>query len=123
MGFTLVYDSDCGPCTTFSEAVGFLDPRHRVRRLSIADAEGNGLLRDMSPELRGRSFHFILADGTAKSGAEALPDLAAQLPAGGLVSKALSSSSLLFGLAVYTYAALSRLHGAGSCAAPKPGRA
>ncbi|MDG7012182.1 MAG: DUF393 domain-containing protein [Nitrososphaerota archaeon] len=116
MPYTLAYDSDCGPCAAFRRAVGFLDPGHRMRFVSLTDAERSGLLDGIPPARRHASFHMVSDRGACASGADALPVLASQLPGGPLASRAMASSSAVFGAAAFAYGALSRLHGAGSCA-------
>ena len=116
MPYTLAYDSDCGPCSAFRRVVGFLDPGHRMRFISLTDAERSGLLDGISPALRGRSFHMISDGCRCASGADALPVLASQLPGGALTSRAMRSSTTVFGAAAFAYRVLSRLHVSESCA-------
>ncbi|MDG7019623.1 MAG: DUF393 domain-containing protein [Nitrososphaerota archaeon] len=115
MRYTLAYDSDCGPCTAFRRAVGFMDPRHRVRFVGLAEAEGAGVLDGIPPGSRRRSFHMISDEGVCASGADALPALASQLPGGALISRAMRSSRAVRGVAGFAYDTLARLHAAGSC--------
>jgi predicted DCC family thiol-disulfide oxidoreductase YuxK len=114
MGYTLVYDSECGPCTTFRNLLGFLDARHRMEYVGLAEAEEGGKLSSIPPDLRHRSFHLIADNGSALSGGQALPALFSQLPCGGLVSAA-KSSPLVSRSAGFVYSTLARLHDRGSC--------
>ena len=115
MRYTLAYDSDCGPCTAFRRAVGFMDPRHRIRFVGLTEAEGAGMLDGIPPGNRFRSFHMVSDEGVCASGADALPALASQLPGGALISRAMKSSGAVRGAAGFAYSALARLHDAGSC--------
>lgn len=115
MGCTLVFDSDCGPCTRFRDVVAFLDPGHRIGYVGLSDAEAAGALSGIPKHLRRRSFHFLSAGGAAFSGSAALAPLAAQLPGGPLTSSAIGSNPVLSRVASFAYETLSRLHDAGSC--------
>lgn len=116
MGYTLVYDAGCGPCTTFRNAVYFLDARHRMAYAGLDAAEERGLLSTVPEGQRRRSFHLVPGSGPALSGSAAFADLAAQLPGGLLTSAAIRSCPPLSGALGSAYATLSRLHGSGSCA-------
>jgi len=83
----LAYDSDCGPCTSFRNAVGFLDAHRRMDFMSLNKAEEEGLLDSIPTLRRHRSFHLIFPDGGAFSGAKAIPVLAGLLPSGRITSK------------------------------------
>ena len=115
MRYTLAYDSDCGPCTAFRRAVGFMDPRHRMRFVGLTEADGAGMLDGIPPGRRRRSFHMISDKGFCASGADALPVLASQLPGGALISRAMKSSGAVRGVASFAYGTLARLHDTGSC--------
>jgi len=114
----LVYDADCGPCSQFKAVVGFLDLGRRLDYLSIASAEGSGLLDGVPPARRHSSFHLVQPGRRTVSGAEAIPSLVGFLPAGGLVSKILVSAPGVPGIVSFAYAAASRLHGRGACRGP-----
>ena len=114
MRYSLVYDSDCGPCTTFREVVGFLDARKAISFEGLAEADARGALDSLPAPARLVSFHLVSPDGIVTSGAQALPELAALLPGGRFTSRALENRAL--GRASrFAYSALSRLHGVGSC--------
>ncbi|MDE1854160.1 MAG: DUF393 domain-containing protein [Thaumarchaeota archaeon] len=113
--YTLVYDADCGPCTRFRKAVGFLDARDRIRFVGLNEADSSGLLEGLHPALRHRSFHLIGPSGKIWSGAEALPPLAALLPGGSPFAIVLGSSPIAFKSAAFVYSVFSRLHDTGSC--------
>jgi predicted DCC family thiol-disulfide oxidoreductase YuxK len=115
MGYTIVYDSGCGPCTTFRNVVGFLDASYRMEYVGLVEAEEGRKLSSIPPDLRHRSFHLIADDGSVLSGAQALPALFSQLPCGGLVSAAMKSSPLVSRSAGFVYSTLARLHDRGSC--------
>lgn len=112
---TLVYDSDCGPCRRFKDAVAFLDGRRRMEYVGLHAAERRGLLERVGPPLRRRSFHLIGPDGKALSGAEALPKLIALLPGGRPVALALKRCPPASRSATLAYSVFSRLHDSGAC--------
>ncbi len=111
----LVYDAGCGPCTKFRRSIEFLDSYGRLDYASLIEADSEGLLRDVPGRLRYRSFHLLSPEGKALSGAEAIPKLAALLPAGRLLSKLMTSAPGALWAIAFVYAVLSRLHDAGSC--------
>ena len=115
---TLVYDDCCGPCARMKGVVAFLDPHRGIRCLGIDEAEGEGLLSGVSPALRRRSFHFISPDGSVRSGAGAIPELAAHLPGGALAARGLALPAVSWPVSS-AYAVLSRLHERGSCPSDK----
>lgn len=115
MGYTLVYDSGCGPCTRFKGAVSFLDPRHQMRYLGIDEAESQGVLAGVPEPRRRSSFHLVSGNGTALSGSGALSTLASQLPGGLFASAAMRSVPPVSGTFRFAYSVLSRLHEKGSC--------
>ena len=116
VAYTLVYDSDCGPCAAFRRVVGFLDPAHKMRYLGLAEAQGSGLLSSVPPPLRARSFHLVTKGGMALSGTAAIATLASQLPGGPFTSAAIDSNPIVSWAVGFAYTALSRLHETGSCA-------
>lgn len=115
MGYTLVYDSGCGPCTRFRNLVAFLDPKHKMRYIGLDEAEDQGVLSAIPAGMRRRSFHLVSDRGIALSGSSAFPALASQLPGGKLTSAALKSNPAVSGLAGFAYSTLARLHEKGSC--------
>lgn len=116
MGYTLVYDSSCGPCAAFRAFIGFLDPRKQLRFVPLGEAERAGMLSSVRADLRWRSFHLVSSEGAAASGAQALPLLARFLPGGGAISKAMLACQPLNGAVAFGYSALSRMHDQGKCA-------
>lgn len=111
---TLVYDSDCGPCTTFKRAVCFLDSYGHLDFSSLISADSLGLLDDVPPNRRHRSFHVVYGDGTVRSGAEAISGLVRELPSGSLLSPFIGAP-LVSGSVKMLYSAFARRHDAGSC--------
>jgi len=121
--WVLLYDADCGPCTSFKRAVDFMDADGRLDFLSIKQGEELGLLAAVPHARRHGSFHLVSPDRRVLSGAEALPGLIGLLPAGKLLSKliTLAPGGLAFlGLA---YSTASRLHEVGSCGISSTGGA
>jgi len=119
--FTLVFDSDCGPCTHFKNVVSFLDTSGRIRYMGLSEADSSGLLDAVPVDLRCRSFHLISPSGEVKSGPSAFPDLARLLPGGGLPAKLLEQSVPASWVGARIYLVLSRLHDAGACTRPRLG--
>lgn len=119
MAYTLVYDSGCGSCMLFKDAVELLDAKRAMEYIGLVDAESSGRLDAVDPALRQRSFHLISPNGRVWSGAGALPGLAVFLPGGRILSRALSDCPPAFASASFVYAALSRRHDSGSCGHPK----
>ncbi len=116
MKHSLVYDSACGPCTRFKEAVEFLDTRQKMSYVGIEDADELGMLAPLAPKLRHRSFHVVSPNGLIWSGASALPRVIALLPGGRPVSFIIDRNPAVFGAVSFVYYVLSRLHDANSCA-------
>ncbi len=111
----LVYDAGCGPCTRFRQLVGFLDAKGRLAFVSLVDADSEGMLDDISPTRRHRSFHLIVPGGSVLSGAEALPALISLLPAGRLTVRLIVAVPGGLRALGVGYGVLSRLHDAGKC--------
>ncbi|MDA4111700.1 MAG: DCC1-like thiol-disulfide oxidoreductase family protein [Thaumarchaeota archaeon] len=56
----LLYDSDCGPCTSFKKIVKRLDLRGQIVPVSLQDPEAIELARpSMSKQRMAASFHLI----------------------------------------------------------------
>ena len=116
--YALVYDTGCGPCTTFKDAVALLDAGRRMRYVGLRDADRLGFLDPVDPARRHRSFHLVSPEGEVWSGADALPRLLALLPGGRPVSWAISNSPPLSSATRFVYAVFSRLHDSGACGYP-----
>jgi len=114
-GFTLVYDSDCGPCTRFKRAVQFLDSYRNFHFESLIRADEDGLLDTIPRPRRHSSFHIVSPRGTVVSGAQAIPTLIAQLPFGEPVSKFVIHAPGSARALRFIYGVFSRLHDTGSC--------
>jgi predicted DCC family thiol-disulfide oxidoreductase YuxK len=120
--FTVAYDSECGPCTRFREAVEFLDAKGSIAFVGLGQADRSGLLEPVEVSRRRASFHLISPEGRVWSGARALPPLAGILPGGSGVSYVLGRNPMAFRLAAFAYEVLSRLHDSGSCTHHPGGR-
>lgn len=118
----LVYDSDCGPCTRFKRAIGFLDVHREFSFMSLTRADLDGYLDGIRPSVRHRSFHLLTPDGRILSGAKALPTLVRLLPTGALLSKAITTAPGGLRATAFVYEVASRRHDSGSCRY-KPGQA
>lgn len=119
--YLLAYDSDCGPCTRFRRAVGFLDTYGKFEFMSLEHADEEGHLDTIPMSLRHRSFHLVAPDGRTLSGANALPKLVSLLPAGTILSGILTSAPGGLKATAFVYSVASRLHDTGSCQY-KPGQ-
>ncbi len=72
MPVTLLYDLDCGFCRWSVAQLLALDARRQLRPVPIQSDEGQALLQDggVAPELRLKSAHAVLEDGTVISGGD-----------------------------------------------------
>jgi predicted DCC family thiol-disulfide oxidoreductase YuxK len=113
--YVLVYDSYCGPCTRFRNAVDFLDTKGRINFVGLAQADKDNLLDSIPAARRHRSFHLISPDGTVASGAAALPPLVGLLPAGRTFERVMELSLPVTLATKFIYSTFSRLHDSGSC--------
>jgi predicted DCC family thiol-disulfide oxidoreductase YuxK len=115
MPFVLLYDADCGPCTRFKNSVKFLDASRRIESIPLTEGDRKGLLERVPPSLRHRSFHLVSPDGAVLSGAKALPQLLALLPAGRIASRLIVGAPGGVSTMAFVYTVFSRLHSTGSC--------
>jgi predicted DCC family thiol-disulfide oxidoreductase YuxK len=113
--YVLAYDADCGPCTRFKRAADFLDTYDKMDFMSLTEAENNGVLNAVTISARHRSFHLISPDGTALSGARAIPTLVSLLPSGNLTSELMIRAPGGLQTVGFVYSVFSRLHDTGSC--------
>lgn len=113
--YLLAYDADCGPCTRFKRAIGFLDSYQRISPIPLTEADAEGILVSIPTSRRHRSFHLVAPDGEVLSGAAALPTLVGLLPAGRLPSKLMVSAPGGPRAVKLVYQTFSRLHDSGSC--------
>src|SRR4051794_27390936 len=88
----LLYDRECGFCTWITDLILRWDRHRRLRPVALQDPEAAELLPALTPEVRMASFHLVEPDGTVRSGGEALPALAALLPAGAPLQLALGAA-------------------------------
>jgi predicted DCC family thiol-disulfide oxidoreductase YuxK len=112
----LAYDADCGPCSRFKAVVRFLDAKGRLDFASIREADKAGALSAVVPAMRYRSFHLVSSGEGSHSGAEALlPLLRVLMPGGENLATGLDRLPGFRRALDFGYAALSRVHGSGSC--------
>jgi predicted DCC family thiol-disulfide oxidoreductase YuxK len=83
---TLLYDDGCRFCRACARGVQRWDRAGRFDILPWSDAEAVGWLRGLAPALRDRSMHLRDADGRLHSQDDALLQLLALLPGGGMVA-------------------------------------
>jgi predicted DCC family thiol-disulfide oxidoreductase YuxK len=113
--YILAYDSYCGPCTKFKNAVDFLDQRDKIDFISLVQADKKGLLESIPIHLRYRSFHLILPNGDVKSASEGVLELIAILSGGRVVSTLVRYLPCGKRMVRFVYRNLSKLHDNGSC--------
>jgi len=111
----VIYDADCGQCSSFKRAIDFLDVHGRIDFKSLIDADKGGFLDKIPPPLKHKSFHLILPEGETLSGAKAVPRLMTALPAGRVTSWFVTSTCGGTATVSFIYSLFSRLHGSGSC--------
>lgn len=111
----LVYDAECGPCSKFKNAVDRLDKYNRLRFISLAHADEQGLLNSIPKRRVHKSFHMISPGSKIWSGANAIPILLELLPFGGVDSSLILRFPPGQRIVNFLYSTLSRLHDAGSC--------
>jgi predicted DCC family thiol-disulfide oxidoreductase YuxK len=120
--YLLAYDADCGPCTRFKRAIGFLDSYQRINPIPLTEADSEGVLDGVPPSRRHRSFHLVTPGGGVLSGAAAIPALVGLLPAGRFPARLMASAPGGPRAVKFVYQTFSRLHDSGSCNF-KPGSA
>lgn len=98
MPIRLLYDRDCGFCRWSVAELLRLDRHERLDPVAIQSEEGQRLLGSIAPEERLETAHAVDADGRVFSGGDAAPVVAAALPGGGTVARALRFVSLPVGL-------------------------
>lgn len=108
--YMMVYDADCGPCARFKNVINFLDRQKRIDFISLIDADSIGLLGQIPPSLRFKSFHLISPAGEIRSGEDALIDLINLLPGGRAISKIIVSTPYGVHMIKSVYSQFSRLH-------------
>lgn len=108
----VLYDSVCNICGRFRRVIEFLDPQLRLEFVPLSRSSSVGV--NLPESILWRSFHFLNRKGEVTSGAEAIPNLVAELPAGVLLRAMLKTSSGQK-LVRFLYGTLSRLHAEGAC--------
>src|SRR5437773_2246893 len=79
---TVLYDSDCGLCTTLLAALLAWDRAGRLRPVPIQSPEGERLLSGLTPEQRMDSWHIVGDDGVRRSAGAGFVPLLRLLPGG-----------------------------------------
>ncbi len=113
--YILAYDTYCGPCTKFKNAIDLLDKRDKIDFISLVQADKMGLLESVPTDLRYRSFHLILPNRIVKSGSEGVLELIAILPGGRALSAMVRYLPGGKGMVRFVYRNLSKFHDNGSC--------
>jgi len=109
----LLYDSKCGPCTSFMKIVTGLDFRKRITPVSIHEIRAEELVRGFlsSSRLRG-SFHIVevtAANTQIYSAGDGLVRLAWYAPGGKFGYAIISRVKLLRQLVRWSYFQVTRL--------------
>ena len=78
----VLYDADCGLCRASLALILAWDTSGRLRAVALQDEEADRLLAHLSPDERMASWHLVNADGTVRSGGQALAPLFGLLPGG-----------------------------------------
>jgi predicted DCC family thiol-disulfide oxidoreductase YuxK len=114
--YILAYDADCGPCTRFSHAVDILDRYEKIDFISLIKADQKGLLDNIPPSMRYKSFHLIFPNREEiKSGSDALVKLIAILPGGRVISPIITYFPGAKQIVHFIYTKFSKLHDGSSC--------
>ena len=95
--------------------VDTFDVLNKIDFISLTKADEIGLLNRIPVSLRYKSFHLIFPNGDVKSGDEAVVDLIALLPMGGINSALINYIPWLKYMVRFAYQRLSTLHDLGSC--------
>jgi len=111
----VVYDADCGPCSSFKRALEAADAKRRLDFVSLQEAEEKGLLERVPSSERGLSSHLVYPDGSVLSGPSWMPDLLSFLPLGRALRAAAEDVPPLASLLTFLYVTGSRLHSSPSC--------
>jgi len=80
--WTVVYDGECGFCTTALALVLRADTGRRLRPLALGTPEADRRLDDLSPAERAASWHLLDPTGRRTSAGAAAVPLLRLLPAG-----------------------------------------
>ena len=113
--YLLVYDSDCGPCSRFSNVIRWLDKYGRVKYSSLIGAGEQGLLDRVPKESRYKSFHLISPEGSILSGSFAIPILIGLFPLGSGVASLIRRVPIGQQVVSFFYNTTARLHNGNSC--------
>jgi predicted DCC family thiol-disulfide oxidoreductase YuxK len=112
----LLYDSQCGPCTTFMKIVTGLDFRKKMTPISIHGTQAENLVRGLLSNSRLKSsFHIVeVSAGTTQvySAGDALVRLTRYAPAGSLNYAIISRIKPLRQLLRWSYFQAARMRSA-----------
>jgi predicted DCC family thiol-disulfide oxidoreductase YuxK len=82
--WTVLYDAECGFCKWLLAILLHWDRAARLRPVALQRPETDGLLADLAPAARMRSWHLVSPAGERRSGGDAVPALLRLLPGGRL---------------------------------------
>lgn len=77
---SLLYDDGCRFCRACADLVRVWDRRGELGLLPFSDPSAVAILSRVDPDLRYRSMHVALADGSLVSGGKAMVELLGFLP-------------------------------------------
>ena len=76
----VVFDGDCGVCTSSAELLTRIDTGRNFDLVSLHDARAKALLPDRTHEDLMREMHVVESDGRWYAGADAVRAIARRLP-------------------------------------------
>jgi predicted DCC family thiol-disulfide oxidoreductase YuxK len=88
--YVLLFDRDCGICSSFSRWIRALDLRRRIRLRTIQSSRD--LLREIPEDRILDAFHVVSPGGHVTTGGEAVPALIEALPMGAGFGRILRNS-------------------------------
>ena len=104
--YVLLFDRDCGICSTFSRWIHTVDIRRMIRFQTIQSSRG--LLPGIPDERILDAFHIVAPDGQVTSGGDAVPTLIGAFPMGAGFGQLLRGSTALMGAVHRFYSFLTR---------------
>jgi len=104
--YVLLYDRDCGICSSLSRWIRAVDIRGRIRFESIQT--GRGLLKEIPEDRMLDAWHMVAPNGQVTTGGDAVPTLVGAFPIGAGFGRLLRGSSHLMRQVHRFYAFLTR---------------
>src|SRR3989442_6478406 len=111
--YVLLYDRDCGICSSLSRWMRAVDIRGRIRFESIQT--GRGLLKEIPEDRMLDAWHMVAPNGQVTTGGDAVPTLVGAFPIGAGFGRLLRGSSHLMRQVHRFYAFLTRFRDRLAC--------